>query len=319
MARLRGNRWQSDVLVDGRRVRKSFATQEEAEAYELQHSGKVNPKHTLKSYSEDNFDAIWGNNRHQETQRKLLRSLYRSFGPETQLAELTTVRVDEEIVRWKKEGLSASTINSRLATLSKLFKYAYTRDVITRLPMLNRQSVDNLLERVWTKDDEHKAFLFLDHCGLETTRWVLQFLLYTGARRGEAYKLTRKSVKDGWITFDRTTTKNGCTRVIKMVPKAQEAWDNLCKATDDKYPLNAVNPWTLTAHWKVLRRHFGALDDRAFVPHMLRHTCATRLVQAGVPLAQVMKWMGHKSIQVTMRYVTVSPDDLDFAAQALAA
>lgn len=52
---------------------------------------------------------------------------------------------------------------------------------------------------------------------------------------------------------------------------------------------------------------------------MLRHTCCTRLVIAGVSLPQVMQGMGHKSIQVTMRYAHLAPKDLDLAAQALEA
>ena len=61
----------------------------------------------------------------------------------------------------------------------------------------------------------------------------------------------------------------------------------------------------------------GLLEDDQFVPHMLRHTCASRLVSKGIQLPQVMLWMGHRNIQTTMRYSHLAPKDLDGAAKAL--
>lgn len=322
MARQRGNRWQADARIDGKRVRQSFATREAAEAFERSSSlpGETPVSVvTLKDFVDANFLAIWGENKHHDFQRIQLKSIYRVMGETKDITKIDTDDVDDAIEAWKDEGLAAGSINHRLAVLSKALKYARRKKVIQHLPDFQRQRLNNTLERVWTKDDERKAFLYLDHIGLELSKHIMQFLLYTGARKGEAYALKRGDVRDGYVTFDKRITKNGKTRQIPLVPKAQEAWEALCKATDLANPLEAVNKWTFQGHWNLLRSHFDALDDRAFVPHMLRHTCATRLVAAGVPLPQVMKWMGHQSITVTMRYVYVAPKDLDVAAAALAA
>ncbi len=48
-----------------------------------------------------------------------------------------------------------------------------------------------------------------------------------------------------------------------------------------------------------------------------RHTTCSRLVQAGFPLIVVQKWMGHATIQTTMKYAHLAPDSLDVALQAL--
>jgi integrase/recombinase XerD len=41
---------------------------------------------------------------------------------------------------------------------------------------------------------------------------------------------------------------------------------------------------------------------RHYSPHWLRHTFATQLLNAGVPLEILKELMGHHSIQITLRY-----------------
>jgi site-specific recombinase XerD len=45
-------------------------------------------------------------------------------------------------------------------------------------------------------------------------------------------------------------------------------------------------------------------------PHQLRHTYATEMLRAGVSLPAVMQLLGHKNIQMTLRYIQVSQADL---------
>jgi site-specific recombinase XerD len=41
---------------------------------------------------------------------------------------------------------------------------------------------------------------------------------------------------------------------------------------------------------------------QAYSPHSLRHTCATQLLNAGASLEVVKELMGHRSLDVTLRY-----------------
>lgn len=69
--------------------------------------------------------------------------------------------------------------------------------------------------------------------------------------------------------------------------------------------------------WDRARSHLGFINDEHFVPYIRRHTCASRLVQRGVPINVVKEWLGHKSIQMTMRYAHLAPNNLKAAADAL--
>ncbi|GLS43732.1 tyrosine-type recombinase/integrase [Methylobacterium brachythecii] len=69
--------------------------------------------------------------------------------------------------------------------------------------------------------------------------------------------------------------------------------------------------------WDRARNQLGFANDEHFVPYICRHTCASRLVQCGVPINVVKEWMGHKSIKMTMRYTHLAPSNLMAAAAAL--
>ena len=51
--------------------------------------------------------------------------------------------------------------------------------------------------------------------------------------------------------------------------------------------------------------------------HTLRHTCASWAVQAGVSLAVVQKLMRHATIDMTMRYAHLAPEQYEEATRAL--
>jgi len=67
--------------------------------------------------------------------------------------------------------------------------------------------------------------------------------------------------------------------------------------------------------WRTCMSHVK-LDDVTL--HTLRHTCASRLIQGGVDIYLVSKWLGHSSLEITKRYAHLAVDSLDVGAAALA-
>jgi len=63
--------------------------------------------------------------------------------------------------------------------------------------------------------------------------------------------------------------------------------------------------------WRKLKRigrRIGTCES--LHPHRLRHTFATEMIRAGMRIEVLMKILGHRSPQMTMRYVEVSNDDI---------
>ncbi len=83
----------------------------------------------------------------------------------------------------------------------------------------------------------------------------------------------------------------------------------------------APRPLTANALSLMLRRryHAGGGTLRTFGAHRIRHGTATLLVNHGMPLEEVSRYLGHSSTDVTRRYARQTPDALGVrAAEALA-
>ncbi|WP_248842809.1 tyrosine-type recombinase/integrase [Lysobacter antibioticus] len=96
--------------------------------------------------------------------------------------------------------------------------------------------------------------------------------------------------------LDRTSK----TRTLQMVP-IHPAVAPIVR----RLPLGASDS-QVTQDWNQAREKLG-IDCRW---HDLRHTCASWLVQAGVPLHTVAEILGHSSMAVTKRYVHLAPKHL---------
>ena len=61
-----------------------------------------------------------------------------------------------------------------------------------------------------------------------------------------------------------------------------------------------------------------SLLTRPITPHLIRHTTATHLLQAGIDIATIALWLGHESIETTHVYLETDLATKEQALQKLA-
>lgn len=240
------------------------------------------------------------------------------FGPRTRLDEIDPDWIDDYAEYLSRKGNSGSTINRKLSSLSRMMTTAYERGKLKWLPKMPRRPEGSHRVCFLTVEEERTALRIIDQLGYAEHGQAFLALLYTGCRCGELWRLECRDVnlELGTITFWKT--KNGHPRTIPIVDTIRPIIEyrmELVGGTGKLFPKGS--PEWFRRLWDKLRVQMGREDDPQFVPHMLRHTCATRLAQSGENALIIKEWMGHTNLQTTVRYTHLMPKNLMTAAQFL--
>jgi site-specific recombinase XerD len=221
-------------------------------------------------------------------------------------------------------GLAASTIKRRLATLSGLFGYLSAlglvagnpvpRGLATRRP--GRRGVPlirapRLLPRVLTPQ-EVTALLAV----LRTfrDRAMVELMLLAGLRRCEVLGLALADVRPGERRVFVAEGKGGSQRVV---PVGSPFFISLASYLDLERPADAVtdkvfvvvkgprrgSPLSAYGLDEILDGARGRAGLSHATCHQLRHTCFTRLREAGMALEAIQAQAGHRSIETTRVYL----------------
>jgi site-specific recombinase XerD len=234
-------------------------------------------------------------------------------------AESVSPRDIEHWLVSKAEELKPATLNRYRALLSLTY----------RLGMQNGKVQSNPARLVRQRREDNGRIRFLSPKDEQALRAVIQrdfrlhepeldFALNTGLRRSEQYKLTWDCVSFERRLLTVPRTKNGETRHIPLNDAAIAA---LRVAEIDKngspyvFRNRSGDRLSSPRFWFDRAVKDAKLED--FTWHCLRHTFASRLVMKGVDLRTVQELMGHKTIQMTVRYAHLAPQHQLAAVQRL--
>jgi site-specific recombinase XerD len=147
----------------------------------------------------------------------------------------------------------------------------------------------------------------------------LDLALNTGLRLGELYGLDWENVNLARRVLTIPRPKNGEMRHIPLNGPAVAALGELQKRSDGIGPvIRNAEGGALGSPRYWFEPAVRNAKIRSFSWHCLRHTFASRLVMAGVDLRTVQELMGHKSIQMTVRYSHLTPKHTLAAVERLA-
>lgn len=242
-----------------------------------------------------------------------LRLAAEHFGKRV-LADITQADADTFLAAQRVRGVREVTVRGYARALSGFWEHAKlhgaARDNPWRGVKLGR--IDERPIPYVAPEDLQRLYAAMP----SGVRDVVMLLGETGLRRGEALALRWSDVAADRITVARS--KSGHPRDVPLTALARGLLDRLRR--ERAAPLRAPD--------FVFPRRYGGEISREFQRaaraagfqlrlHDLRHAFASGLVRAGVPLPDVGRLLGHRTIQTTLRYGSHAPEDA--AVQAVRA
>lgn len=221
----------------------------------------------------------------------------------------------QEFVHLKKlmmqRGLGEARISSVVYAVRSLLLYCKN---FLNLNVLNPKQIRPpkkfRREVVFLSKEEIEAFLGT----IDTKKWnglrfrtLVEVLLGTGMRIGEALSLNRKNIN--WEKREaKIIGKGNKERTVFFTKRSLEWVAKYLECRSDTHEAIFVTRRPIARLsrediWRFFDRHRKlAKIDKKLTPHILRHTVATNLVFNGCPIVHVKEILGHERLDTTCKY-----------------
>jgi site-specific recombinase XerD len=228
---------------------------------------------------------------------------------------------------------TARTRNNRLAAIHSLYHYAALRHpehaaLIARVLAIPPKRAD---KPIVTFLDEHELDALL--AAPDRTTWtgrrdhaMLLTTAQTGLRAAELIGLDCSDIHLGPGAHVNCVGKGRKHRITPLIPvtvatlkvwlteRAGPPHEPLFPTRQGRRLSHDALERRLATHARAARRTCASLTQKQITAHVLRHTAAVRLLQAGVDTATIALWLGHESDQTTQIYLHA---DLTLKQQAI--
>lgn len=228
----------------------------------------------------------------------------------------------------KNKGKSPTTINYTYAVVRQMWNLANVDGITDRqhpTKQIKKPKLNNKRERFITREEEALLLDALKERS-EITHDMAMMSLDTGARWGELAALTWDNLNLEGNTARLMDTKSGDNRTIHTTTtRVKEMLQRRHANSSSQYVFPArdggIQEQTNVVFARTVEEiglNDGVKDQRKKICfHTMRHTFASRLAMAGVPLYTIKEAMGHHTIAMTERYAHLMPDTLREAMQVL--
>lgn len=231
--------------------------------------------------------------------------------------QVTDLQVKQFIKKMEKLGRSNGNTIKQLVTLRSALSFAVRKDWIEKAPYIQLPPRPTPKDRWLTKEEANKL---LDGCKSFHVKLFILLALKTGARKSAILQLTwdRVSFERGIIMYP-LPGRNHDKKRRAIVPIS----DSLHEILLDAQELGKTK-WVIEFRDKPLldiKNGFKTALQASEIDHCtihdLRRTCATWLVQAGIPTSQVARMLGDTEKMIETTYGHHSPEYLKEAVNAL--
>ena len=207
-------------------------------------------------------------------------------------------------------GYSKPTIARKLSALRGFFSFLKDSDVVSHNPArllkgpamprnipraLSTEALDVLFKVAASSEDPTRDTVVLEvlyGCGLRISELA-------GLKCGDV------DLEERWITV---LGKGAKERRVPFGTYAQKALQSVYASSKGGFVLSGKNGKALTV--RTVHRIVTKLAERGgldgVTPHVLRHSCATHLLERGASLKFIQEFLGHENMATTQIYLTVS-------------
>jgi len=320
----RGNYWCIDYYYQGRRIkkrispdfetakkvlRKTLSEIAENKYLDIKREKAVNFEEFIRQ-----FKSIYASQKKsvESYYRNALVPLMKAFR-NLYLHEITAMKV-EEYKADRAKNVAPATVNRELALLKCVFNRAMEWGKATKNPVKGVKLFKENNKRDRYLSCEEVSTL-LEHCPPKLKAIVL-FAINTGFRKGEIQNLQWQDVnyEQGYINI--RDSKSGEGRKVPINQTVKKVLLSERKHPKSPYVFCGEDglPYNFRKSFETAIKKSDILNFRF---HDLRHTFASHLVMAGVDLNTVRELLGHKNIEMTLRYSHLSPDHKSRAVELL--
>lgn len=242
-------------------------------------------------------------------------------GSHRPVAEITARDIEAWLATLTIKPITRANYIQHLRTL---FRFCIAEKIIVADPTeaVRLERVPRHFAKALRMEDIERVAVYAEtHCRDGATRssaWAAPFIRLgaeTAMRRNELLALRWEHVDpdNGHLTVACTemfTTKSGRERRIPLSARALSVFGQLQRrpcATGLVIEAagQPVAPHTCS---DVVARFARRAGVAALTPHVLRHSCITRLIEQGVPVPIVQRFAGHADVTTTMRYCSIASD-----------
>lgn len=248
------------------------------------------------------------------------------------IIDITTDDIRLYLAKKKANRASDAYLATIHRTLSSLFGWCATEEIIQKNPMLR---VERIRIRKKTEDPLSEEQLESIRYAARTKREraLVEFLYSTGCRISEAVSLNRSDINFDTCEID-VLGKGRKWRKAYLTQRAKFALQDYLDSRTDKSPAlfgydfsmvpdylqknsismkNGMDGRLTASNAELILRKIGKRCGLRIHPHLLRKTVATIALQKGMPIDQVRQMLGHESIATTTIYAQTKKEEVKSA------
>jgi integrase len=217
------------------------------------------------------------------------------------------------------QGKGPGTVNRKMAMLKHLFHKCSDWGWVDDDALRTVRKVKMLKEpagrlRYLAPEEVQRL---LKECTNPLLRAIVTVAVNSGMRRGEILNLTWDNVdlRNGYLLV--TQSKNGDRREVPINAAVREVLEGIVRRLDSAYVFCDKKGRMYKGGRNAFERACKRAGIYNFHFHDLRHTAASFMAMAGVDLMSIKQILGHKTIQMTLRYSHLSPGHLRNAVAAI--